>query len=156
MSPRERRITRSLSEAVAGVVAPVSNRRGYAIANLRAAWTEIVGGRYADCTEPERIDWPRGDQRAPGVLRVRADGPRAVLLQHELGQLVERVNGFFGYDAVGSVRLVQGPVVRQGAVPAEQPAVDEARLADALAGVADDSLKAALSRLGRGVLTKRS
>jgi hypothetical protein len=152
----ERRGTRPLGELVAGVLAPVADRRGYALANLRAAWAEVVGQRYADCTEPERIDWPRGGEKGTGgVLRVRADGPRAVLLQHELGQLVERVNGFIGYSAVRGIRLVQGPVARRARKPGEPATVDEARLAGAVATVADEPLKAALSRLGRGVFAKR-
>src|SRR5436189_6028480 len=83
-----------LSELVARVLAPVKGKRAYAMADLAAAWPEIVGPRYADCTYPERLDWARGAAGAEsgGVLRVRADGPRSVLLQHELGQLTERVN----------------------------------------------------------------
>src|SRR5262245_34073407 len=90
---QQRRGVRTLSELVAGVVAPLADRRDYAFANLAAAWAEVAGPRYADCSAPERIDWPRGKDAA-GVLRLRVDGPKAVLLQHELGQLVERVNAF--------------------------------------------------------------
>jgi hypothetical protein len=154
---KERRAgTRPLSELVSGVLAPLADRRGYLLANLRAAWAEVVGPRYADCTEPERIDWPRGDREATGVLRIRADGPRAVLLQHELPQLVERVNDLFGYAAVGGVRLVQAPVTRRPRREAEKPAVDEDRLGEAVAAVADGPLKTALARLGRGIFARRT
>ena len=109
-----------LSELVAGVLAPVSGKRAYAMADLAAAWPEIVGPRYADCTYPERIDWPRGGEGRRSGLRVRADGPRAILLQHELDQLTERVNTYFGYAAVARIRLLQGPVPRR-AVKRERP-----------------------------------
>jgi hypothetical protein len=142
---------------VAGVLAPISARRQFAAADLAAAWPEVVGPRYAECTYPERIDWPRGSDEPGAILRVRADGPRAVLLQHELGQLAERVNAFLGYAAIGRIRLVQGPVPRRAA-KAAKPAdreVDENRL-DAVVGiVGDDALREALARLGRGIFAGR-
>jgi hypothetical protein len=141
-----------LSELVSGLLAPVAGRRGFALANLRAAWAEVVGPRYADCSYPERIDWPRSEEKpVAGVLRVRAEGPRAVLLQHELGQLVERVNAFYGYGAVDRVRLVQAPVPRPAPRPRAKPVVDEARVAASIAAVDDEPLREALARLGRGI-----
>jgi hypothetical protein len=147
-----------LTEIVAGVLAPVSDRRSFALASLAAAWPELVGPRYADSTHPERIDWPRGGAaQAAGTLRVRAQGPRAVLLQHELDQLVQRINAFFGHGAIDRIRLVQGAVPRRRpALPAAKPAVDETRLANAVADVGDDTLRQALARLGRGILGERS
>jgi hypothetical protein len=154
---KQSRGTRPLSELVAGVLAPMADRRGYLLANLKAAWPEIAGARYAACTEPERIDWPRAGDAVSGVLRIRADGPKAVLLQHELDQLVERVNAFVGYGAIRGIRLVQGPVARRPRPPLPQPpAVDETRLAAAVGGVSDEPLTAALARLGRGVFAKRT
>jgi hypothetical protein len=150
----------ALSELVAGVLKPVSGKRAFALADLAAAWPEIVGARYADCSCPQRIDWPRGDDGTSGgaVLRVRADGPRAVLLQHELGQLTERVNTYFGYAAIAQIRLHQGPVPRRAAKSEGTPSrpVDEERLAQAVADISGDGLRAALARLGRGVMAKRS
>jgi hypothetical protein len=150
----------ALSELVARVLAPVKGKRAYAMADLAAAWPEIVGPRYADCTYPERLDWVRGAAEAEGggVLRVRADGPRSVLLQHELGQLTERVNTYFGYAAVASIRLLQGPVPRRTVRPAPAPArpVDETRLAEAVAAVGDRGLHDALLRLGRGIFSEQN
>ncbi len=105
----ERRRTRGalpLSALVGRVIGPVAKRRGFATADLIAAWPEIVGARFADCTRPDKIVWPRGEANVdmPGVLTLKVDGPRAVLVQHELGQILERVNAFLGYGAVGQVR----------------------------------------------------
>ena len=129
-------------------------------ADLIAAWTEIVGAELAECTRPEKIVWPRGEANAdrPGVLTLKVDGPRAVLVQHQLGQIVERVNAFFGYAAVGHVRLVQAPLGRHARSRA--PARPSGRLRPRTrrgsrtppAAVEDQPLREALDRLGRGVL----
>ena len=151
-----------LAELVGKAIGPLAARRGFATADLIAAWPEIVGARFAASTRPDRIVWPRGtaNESKPAVLVVRVDGPAAVLFQHEAGQIVERTNAFLGYAAVGQVRIVQGPVGAPGGEEPEPPlpisAEDETRLADALAPLDDEGLRTALGRLGRAVLTDKS
>ena len=76
-----------------------------------------------------------------------------------LGQILERVNAFLGYGAVGQVRIVQAPVAQREkpAAPAEMAitAPDEQRLAGAIGSVESPELRAALDRLGRGVLARK-
>ena len=153
-----RRGALALGELVGRVIDPVTRQRGFAATELLAAWPEIVGPRYADCTRPERIVWPQGEEAegTPALLVLRVDGPRAILVQHEAGQIVERINGFLGYAAIGRVRLIQGPV-RQAkrAVAPPSPELDpaaEARLAGALAEMPDGALRASLAELGRRVI----
>ncbi len=155
---RRSRGAQPLSALVGRVINPVARKRGFAAADLIAAWAEVVGSELAECTRPEKIVWPRGEANSelPGVLTLKVDGPRAVLVQHQLGQIVERVNAFFGYAAVGHVRLVQAPLDRtpKPVRTEERPLApeDEARLKTATSGVADEGLREALDRLGRGVL----
>jgi hypothetical protein len=85
----------SLGEIVGRVIEPVTARRGFAKADLIAVWPEIAGPMHASCTAPEKIVWPRhapADDPPAGTLIIRADGPRAIFVQHELPQIVERVN----------------------------------------------------------------
>lgn len=157
---RRRRGLVALSELVGPVIEPLTARRGFAIADMLAVWPEIVGPVFAGCTRPERIAWPKatGDEASAGTLFLRADGPRAVLLQHELPQVIERINAFFGYGAIRTVRIVQGPVGEAHPGRPEEPpltAADEASLAGSLSTVEDETLRDALDRLGRGVLRSR-
>jgi hypothetical protein len=157
---KRRRSAVKLSDLVGGVLDPVTARRGFGTADMIATWPQIVGTRVAQCTRPEKIVWPRGEAAAAdgGVLHLRVEGPRAVLIQHELDQIMERVNAFLGYAAVTRVRLVQAPVAAPHAqTPGERPPdpAREARINAVVAGVEDDRLKAALDRLGRGVVGRR-
>ncbi len=152
-----------LSELVGKIVDPVIARRGFATAELIAAWPAIVGQAFAACTQPERIAWPRtqaGAEPAAGTLFLRIDGPRAIFLQHELPQIRERINALLGYAAIGQIRIVQGPVQTRTR-PAQPPSTvlspdREAVLAGTIGSVADEKLRAALGRLGRGVLARRN
>ncbi len=161
-SKARRRGAVALTELVGKVLDPVIAERGFAGADLVAAWPEIAGRAYADWTEPERIAWPRGEagkEPRAGVLHLKVDGPRAIFVQHELPQIIERVNAFLGYAAIGQVRIVQKPVARRknAKAPVVPPlaAAAEAELSSALAQVGDDRLRAALDRLGRGVMAER-
>jgi hypothetical protein len=160
-SPRKRKGALSLGEIVGRVIEPVTARRGFAKADLIAVWPEIAGPMHASCTAPEKIVWPRhhpdAEEPPAGTLFIRADGPRAIFVQHELPQIVERVNAFFGYRAVAQARIVQGRVGARAPQPSAPPPVDEAarRIASTTAAIEDEALRAALERLGRGVLTKR-
>ncbi len=155
--PRQRR-AQMLSELVGRVIDPVTRQRGFAATELLAAWPEIVGARYADCTRPERIVWPKGEEMegAPALLVLRVDGPRAILVQHEAGQILERVNAFLGYAAVGHLRILQAPV-RAATRPALPPrpelsGSDEARLRETIDGLPAGPLRTSLEELGRNVI----
>lgn len=147
-----------LSALVGRVLDPVSAKRGFANAELLAAWPEIAGPRYAHTTQPERISWAHGSAAAEdgGTLTVRVEGSVALYFQHEVGQILERVNGFLGFGAVRRIKIVQKPLDRgprkAPVAPRALNPAEEDRLAETVAGVADDGLKEALKRLGRGVL----
>jgi hypothetical protein len=93
------------------------------------------------------------------VLTVRVEGPQAVFLQHEATQIIERVNAFLGYGAIGRLRIVQAPITPLKATAAAATralsASEEAELGARVAEVDGGPLRAALQRLGRGVLSER-
>jgi hypothetical protein len=154
-SERRRGVVR-LSELLGRVVDPVIARRGFATLDLIAAWPAVVGPAFADCTQPERVLWPRGPAAPGATLVVRVDGPRALFLQHELPQILERVNALLGHGAVARIRIAQGVVAAptriRPPVDVPLPPAAEARLAGTVGTVASGPLRAALDRLGRGVL----
>ena len=85
---------------------------------------------------------------AEPVLRV--EGPAALEIQHLSGVILERVNQFFGWQAVGNVRLRQAPLSRRAAprpVAVPDPAA-MTRIAATLPEIKDAKLRDALARLG--------
>jgi hypothetical protein len=133
-------------------------KQGFVSTELVTRWAEIVGADIAEHCEPDKMQWPRptdGETPQPGVLILRVDGPTAVEIQHLSGLVLERVNRFFGWQAVGSLRLRQAPLRRRAREP--QPAVDAeaaARIAAHLPEITDEKLRDALGRLGAAI--KRS
>jgi hypothetical protein len=134
--------------------------RGTSIARLRADWPAIVGPDLARTTRPEALLAGRGARSAKGAgkaLRLRVSGAAALEVQHMTGQLVERVNAYFGHKAIDDIRLVQGAIAQppaQRPLPAPDPE-SVARIEGRVAAVKDPELRAALARLGARIATRR-
>ncbi|GGB52068.1 hypothetical protein GCM10011316_25100 [Roseibium aquae] len=162
-----RKTTHDLADLVGKAVTPACRKRGFASLDLLSAWPDIVGGRYGERVRPVRLIWPRqGRDPVPGeqdpvcaaTLLVHADGPTALFLSHETGQILSRINAFFGWQAVERIKIVQKPVtVRK---PAEKKTLrglteaEESALEDKLSTVGNDRLRAALKKLGAQVIAK--
>lgn len=160
---------RQISDVANRLIDPVLAKRAGISTLLLGSWDEIAGEAFADCTRPEKIAWPRraseamapdmgGGKYQPGVLTIACEGARALFLTHAQGELIQRINGFFGFPAINQIRIVQKPV----SAPAKgyrkpRPLTGErARHLDALVdGIETDALKAALTRLGTAVLSAR-
>ncbi|HEY7296409.1 MAG TPA: DciA family protein [Xanthobacteraceae bacterium] len=130
-------------------------KQGFASTELVTRWAEIVGADIAAFCEPERIRWPRpvgAELPEPGTIVLRVEGPSAVEIQHQSAVILERVNRFFGWQAVGDLRLRQASLSkRKAAAPVVRDVDKEARIAASLTEIADDRLRAALARLGAAV-----
>ncbi len=154
---KSRRPAMPLATMIGRILDPVTAKRGFTTADLLTAWDDVVGPRYAGHTQPEKLAWPRGKE-GQAVLTVRVDGARALLLQHETGQFIERINAFLGYAAIGQIRIVQRPLevpARTAPPPLPPLSPDQAAGLDAALSGIDDDLAEALRALGHGVLTDR-
>jgi hypothetical protein len=146
---------RPLADLVHRCLGETFARQGFASGDVVTHWPEIVGPEIAAHAEPVKLQWPRGDAESvePATLVLRVEGPAAIEIQHLSGMVIERVNRFFGWRAVGRIALRQAPLARRGkpvAAPAPDPA-EAARVAAALPGIVDDELRQALGRLGAAV-----
>ncbi|MCF6369874.1 DUF721 domain-containing protein [Rhizobium halophilum] len=153
-----------IAEVANGIIDPVLARRAGISTSLLGSWDEIAGEDFADCSRPEKISWPRqnaSDEAGgyqPGVLTVACEGARALFLTHAQGELIARINAFFGFPAVRQIRIIQKPVsvaAKHRARP--QPLKGDAarRLDGMMEGIESDALKRAVARLGTAVLQKK-
>jgi hypothetical protein len=156
-----RRTARGLLAVAASlpdVAAPALRKRGFAQARLVTDWPAIVGDMLARETLPQKLVFPRG-AKGDGILHLRVASGFALEVQHLAPQIVDRINGFFGYRAVADLRYVQGPIPplrRARKVAARRlPEPEEARLDRTTGAIEDPGLRSALKRLGRAVSTGR-
>ena len=145
-----------LSVLLSDVFSDAYAKQGFAARELVTRWGEIAGAEIAAHSEPLKIQWPRpvqGQPQEPATLVLRVDGPMALEIQHASDVILQRVNRFFGWSAVGRLALRQAPLSRRGQ-PKPSPAPDPrevAAVAETLSAVEDEELRAALARLGASI-----
>ncbi len=173
MDHQQRRGIHALASMLPRVTKPIFQKRGFAEAGILTDWPAIVGEHLARHTMPEKIAFARG-ARTAGVLHVVTESAFAPELQHLEPQVIERINGYFGYYAVGRLRIQHGRVVRapldaardqaarslpgRRATPMYGGETDEsanAAVRQVTEGVPDEPLRAALERLGRAVRIRK-
>jgi hypothetical protein len=145
-----------LSVLLSDVFSDAYAKQGFAARELVTRWAEIAGADIARHAEPLKMQWPRpveGQPQEPATLVLRVDGPAALEIQHKSDVLLERVNRFFGWHAVGRLALRQAPLSRRER-PARPRAPDPKEVeevAKTLSAVEDEALKDALARLGAAI-----
>jgi hypothetical protein len=158
MSKPSRSFPRPLSDLLGATLSDAMKAQGFASTEIISRWADIVGMEIAAHSEPLKINWPRASgQEAPepATLVLRVEGPAALEIQHLSAVILERVNRFFGWQAIGHIALRQAPLRRR-----EQPAPREAdpamaaRIAEALPDVENEELRQALGRLGAAIKRK--
>jgi hypothetical protein len=138
---------RSAGELVGAVGDQSFRRFGFVQGSIVSRWAEIVGERYARVSSPESIRFP-GGRKSGGVLTLLVEGAHAPLIQHLAPLIIERVNRFFGHDAIDRIVFRQGraPQIQTGpARPQLRPVPKE--LGEGLREIADPELRACLESL---------
>jgi hypothetical protein len=145
-----------LSVLLSDVFSDAYAKQGFAARELVTRWAEIAGKEIAAHSEPLKMQWPRpveGQPQEPATLVLRVEGPMALEIQHSSDVILQRVNRFFGWSAVGKLALRQAPLSRRERPKRPRPpeANEVAEVEKTLSSVEDEELRAALARLGAAI-----
>jgi hypothetical protein len=156
MSKPGRISAKPLSVLLSDVFSDAYAKQGFAARELVTRWAEIAGPEIAAHSEPLKMQWPRpveGQPQEPATLVLRVEGPMALEIQHSSDAILQRVNRFFGWSAVGKLALRQAPLSRRAprARPRPPDAKEVAEVEKTLSSVEDAELRAALARLGAAI-----
>lgn len=178
-SRKKASFAKAVGSFVPGLTRKSFEKYGFSTATLLTDWTIIAGRDLASFTLPERLKWPRNveafddvsdDARGrPGAtLVLRVDGPRAIEVQYQTGQIIERINAHFGYRAISEIRFIQAPLdkrsretdPRAAEIAAQRRRVTAAQAATKSSTSEDeaapDALLAALDRLHANMTRART
>ncbi len=146
---------RQIADLMPAIGRTAFRRFGFVQSSVVTRWPEIVGERNARHCMPESIRFPPGE-KSEGILQLVVSPAHAPMIQHVIPEIIDRVNRFFGYNAVVKVKI------RQGAVQAPKPK-GEARtappslkpipmeLGDSLRDIGDPELRTVLESLARSL-----
>jgi hypothetical protein len=132
------------------LVSPAFRRQGFSESDIITRWSTIVGPMLAEHSLPERMRF-RTDG---GTLQIIVNGAFALEMQHLQPVIIERINSYFGYNAVIRLSFRQVPF---SALPSRRrvPEPSAQALAEAgreIAPGTPPALADALARLGGHVL----
>jgi hypothetical protein len=136
------------------VLGPSAKKFGFSNASLLTHWREVIGPRLATVVQPQKLIRRRS---GGAVLVLRVSGAAAMEVQHRKPQLLARINGFLGGEALSDLQIVQGPLPPppRTAIPARPlTEAERARLEEELAGMAPGPLRRALYRLGEELMRR--
>ena len=145
---------RPIAELMPEVGRTAFRRFGFVQSSVVTRWPEIVGERHARVCMPEAIRFPPGE-KSDGILQLLVVPAHAPLISHVIPEIIQRVNRFFGYNAVSRVKLRQGAVQppaakeRPTAPPSLRPIPFE--LGDSLRDIGDPELRTVLESLARSL-----
>lgn len=151
---------RAIASLVPGITRKSFEKHGFAAAALILEWRQIVGAEMARDTRPLKLKWPRQVEtysetpaeetgRPGATLVVQVDPAAALDVQYKSAQLIERINAYFGYRAVTTLKLVQEAIALPETAALEASAVETEP--DVKTQAPADPLAAALARLGQHI-----
>ena len=142
---------RQVAELLPDIGRAAFKKFGFVQSSIVSRWSEIVGERWAKVSVPESLRFPIG-KKQDGTLTLTVTGAHAVMMQHILPEIVDRVNLFFGYGAVARVVIRHGEIAArpERRAPPSLKAVP-LELGASLRTIADPELKAVLESLAAGV-----
>lgn len=168
MPPDQRVVKGVFAKAVGSFVpklaAKAFERYGFHSAEIMTAWPRVAGAEIAQFTAPERIKWPRGAGEPDGTgaqggatLILRVEPARALDVEYRSAEIIDRINRYFGYRAVATLKLVQAPLLKPNdAAPRAIPAQLSVPGAPPVPDTAEGPLKAALEQLWSSVAARRA
>ena len=148
----------NISDVLLPLAKKLVGKKAFAEADVICNWENIAGKDIASYSSPLRIDFKKGE-RTNGVLYVETyGGAFALEIQAKSKFLIEKVNVFFGYQAVQQLKIVQNSkqinnIVQDVIKPQKKLVTDEEEnyIEQASSGVSSDSLKDVLKCLGRAI-----
>lgn len=162
-SERRRYHATTLSKIMPSLTRKVTSKQGMLFGAMINDWTSIMGSYYSQIMVPVRISFPP-KKKTGGTLWIKTTSAASMEIQQLQQQLIERVNGFFGYGAIEKFRIIHDSSAlrhRQETVkkstkhlsPKQQQDIQQ-QTTSTLKDIEDPELKAILERLGKAVFTK--
>ena len=150
----------SISLALRPLTQKILGNKGFVEADIILNWGEIVGEKLAKFCFPQRIDFQK-EKKNNGCLHLEVhSGAFAVEIQHREKYILNKINTYFGYNAVSTIKIMQN---NQLQIPSEKirhqekpeikelPPQEEQQIKNLCSKINNQNLKEILIKLGHSV-----
>ncbi|MBK67035.1 MAG: hypothetical protein CMP22_02760 [Rickettsiales bacterium] len=156
---------KSISRFMSDITKESLGKKGLLFGQLIQNWSSIIGAEKAKLATPINISFAKSkrvnETKTEATLVILVNSANATVLQHEQNLWIEKINLFFGYRAVGSIKIQHDTVTNpkkvtnklgtrtKGLSRSERKDLDEN-----LKDISDENLKEALKNLGQSLYLK--
>jgi len=137
---------------------PIMHKKSGFDMALLDSWPQIVGEELAQICTPfklSRARRPAAEKAPSATLSIACEGLASLKIQHQLDDILEKINLFFGCQAIGKIKIVQKSLSHfpDTAAPRRILSKEErAWLKAQTCSLEDDVLRAAMIRLGENIM----
>ncbi len=151
--PLHQNAGKALSRVIGKIITPLCRKYGLMTADLVLEWPQIVGEELAQVCQVMKIRFP-GLNRQQGCLHLQTNSAMAMALTYSQPIILERVNQYYGYQAVSQIRVFHKSVpsspLQKVAIPNPIPELPP-EWQSLMQDIDDQNLHQALENLGRGL-----
>ncbi|MGV6839854.1 MAG: DUF721 domain-containing protein [Planktomarina sp.] len=150
---------RKTSGLVENSLRKAGESRGFAMTRLLTHWEDVLGPDMAAQCTPVKVSYA---QRGFGAtLTILTTGSYAPMLTMQVGQIRDRVNACYGYNAISRVKITQTAphgfkafASKPAAAPKRIDPQTQAAAHQAASQIQDPTLRDVLNQFGANVMTK--
>ena len=148
----------SLSSTLLPFAKHILGKKGFVEIDILTNWDKIVGAELAQYSFPQRIDFKRGEKNNGTLCLSVPSGAFALELKHRERFILDKINTYFGYNAVSNLKIIQNQQLTPLPQSSPPPSADikltpeEEKYNENLAEPIDNpKLKAIISKLGKDI-----
>jgi len=109
-----------ISQDVRKIARNLLGKEGFATADIIADWQAVAGEKISECSVPLKIKFPRGKNQGGTLHILVAGGGFVQYISYQKPVILEKVNQYFGYDAVSDLKIIPGLYTRKNNAESEQ------------------------------------
>ena len=153
-----RRSFKTIGTNVTKIVKPLISKRGFGNSEIINNWVNIVGNKLAQNIMPQKISY-NSNSNLDGVLLLRVNSSSVALeIQYVEKQIINKINTYFGFRAIGRIKIIQGPIPSPERKLTSKirsiAKTDKIELERKLTSIKDPDLRVALAALGTAIIKK--
>lgn len=149
----------NLNQEVKKLTQNALGKHGFVQVELLSNWSNILGEELSYGIKPVSLSFPT-KERSKGTLKVRtAGGAFALLFEHQKGQVIEKINTYFGYPAIQQIKIEQNGMRlnmpqqnQQNVWPLDEEEIE--KLAQKVAHIEDNELRKKMLEIGIQLIQK--
>ena len=146
-------MAKAIKKVIPAILKPALDKRGFVQAQMILDWEKIVGTQIAQYSIPERITYYKSAWKK-GTLVLAVTPGWAPIITHGLQQIIDRINSYFGYEAISRLQIKQTLYTkRQAPLKVETIPSDETNMTgvEEFPDIDDLGLRQALANLRRSL-----